>query len=129
MTWCVFVLFLDLVKAFDRIIREMVLGWPTGFVGDGFKYLLELGVNEEAAKWIAEFVNRTSGLLSFWGADPKARALTTAIHIGSWFRYGDLQTVITTELGGRQGCKLGSLIFNGGYSISRSYMVSLNTKA
>ena len=50
--------------------------------------------------------------------DPKVRVLIAAMHTGSWFRYGDLQTIISTSLGGRQGCKFGSLIFNGGYSVA-----------
>ena len=116
--WSVFALFLDLIKAYDRVIRELVLGWPSNIETTGLDYLLNLGVNTSAAEWIAAFVDRTGGLLKLWGVDPKVRVLIAAMHTGSWFRYGDLQTIISTSLGGRQGCKFGSLIFNGGYSVA-----------
>ena len=32
--WSTFVLLLDLTKAFDKVLRELVLGWPEGFSGD-----------------------------------------------------------------------------------------------
>eukprot|EP00973_Karenia_brevis_P095956 12429960-Karenia_brevis.AAC.1 len=41
-----FVLFVDLVKAFDRIIRELVLGIP-GDVDDMGQYLANLGLDDE----------------------------------------------------------------------------------
>eukprot|EP00972_Heterocapsa_arctica_P037742 5555703-Heterocapsa_arctica.AAC.1 len=31
---CFFALFVDLVKAFDRIIREVLIGWPEGASAD-----------------------------------------------------------------------------------------------
>ena len=39
------ILFVDLVKAFDRLLREVVIGWPqTGTQGGGVKYVVELGL-------------------------------------------------------------------------------------
>ena len=117
-----FVLFLDLVKAYDRVVRELVLGWPKNMKCAGVEYLRTLGVGETATQWIADFVDRTGGLLKIWGVDPKVRRLISSMHEGSWFRYGDLDTIIKTALGGRQGCKFGSLIFNSGYSIALSML-------
>ena len=39
-----FVLFVDLVKAFDRVIRELVFGIPPG-VTDANKHLSDLGLS------------------------------------------------------------------------------------
>lgn len=50
-----FVLFIDLVKAFDRVLREIVLGWPD-HEGDHAIYLLSLGVSKEQAEWLCAFV-------------------------------------------------------------------------
>ena len=69
------------------------------------------------------FINRTVGLLRFWGVDPEVVALIASMHSASWFQYGDLDTVICTHLGeGDQQCKLGALIFIGGYSTPLSIM-------
>ena len=42
----------------------------------------------------------------------KATRLIAALHSGSWFRYGECPSVAETRQGGRQGCKLGSTVFN-----------------
>ena len=120
--WSVFVLFLDLIKAYDRVVRELVLGWPPFLKASGYEYLIALGIDSIPAKWITHFVNRTGGLLQLWGVDPKVRKLIASMHAESWFRYADLDTIIKTALGGRQGCKFGSLIFNGGYAIALSML-------
>ena len=50
-----FVLYLDLVKAFDRVIREVVLGFPDNCDHpDG--YLRELGLTDSQRKWMIDFV-------------------------------------------------------------------------
>ena len=51
-------------------------------------------------------------LLEELGVDPKVCALISSLHTGSWFKYQDLDTLIIACKGGRQGCKLGALIFN-----------------
>eukprot|EP00973_Karenia_brevis_P094808 12424279-Karenia_brevis.AAC.1 len=53
----VFALFLDLVKAFDRIIRELVLGWPDNCDEDHVTYLLGLGISRHAAEFIADYID------------------------------------------------------------------------
>ena len=51
----VFVLFVDLVKAYDRIVREFVFGLPDG-VTNPLEYLRSLGLTDEQAHWYAKFV-------------------------------------------------------------------------
>ena len=58
------VLFLDLVKAFDRVIRELVYGWgPTPPV-DKVAFLKTRGVSERAAAWIIDYLEVHGNLLA-----------------------------------------------------------------
>ena len=112
-----FILFVDLVKAFDRVVRELVMGWPSG-VTDPREYLLSLGLTNEQADWIAEYVARHGCLLEQWGVDKKVIALLKNLHASSWFTYGEIDSAIAVRVGGRQGCKFGATIFNSVYSIA-----------
>jgi hypothetical protein len=76
--WSVFVLFLNLIKAYDRVVWDLVLGWPRNMTCSGAEYLRTLGIGETAAQWIADFVDRTGGLLQSWGVDPKVRRLISS---------------------------------------------------
>ena len=51
--WPVFVLYLDVTKAYDRIDWELVLGWPSGMSTSGYDYLRSSGIGEVAAACIA----------------------------------------------------------------------------
>ena len=53
-----------------------------------------------------------------WGIDPKVIQIINSTHTNSWFKYADLQSCIVAKTGGRQGCKLGGLIFNSVYDIA-----------
>eukprot|EP00973_Karenia_brevis_P020940 2879838-Karenia_brevis.AAC.1 len=77
-----------------------------------------MGLDMNTAEWIAKYLHDNGPLLQQRGVDPKVIALLCSLHRGSWFQYGELETVITAATGGRQGCKVGSLIFNGAYSIA-----------
>ncbi|CAK0879178.1 unnamed protein product, partial [Prorocentrum cordatum] len=114
---CVFIMFLDLVKAFDRVIREITLGWPAG-VSDGEAYLMGLGLGRDQAQWIAAFVSVHGPLLEKWGVSPKVIRLLKNMHVQSWFSVGDLDTAIAVRLGGRQGCKYGACLFNSTFSVA-----------
>jgi hypothetical protein len=46
-----------------------------------------------------------------WQVDPKVEALVRGLHTKAWFRVGDNESVVVTATGGRQGCKLGGIIF------------------
>eukprot|EP00973_Karenia_brevis_P045981 6368301-Karenia_brevis.AAC.1 len=41
-----------------------------------------------------------------------------SLHTGAWFRIGGLDSVIVSKSGGRQGCKLGAIIFNTVYAVA-----------
>ena len=52
----IFVLFLDLVKAFDRVLREMVMGWDSTLDADKVAKLKSLGASNRADEWIHQFI-------------------------------------------------------------------------
>ena len=104
-----FVLFVDLVKAFDRIIRQLVFGWGPVRPVDAVAQLCQLGVAEDAAKWMVQYIDERGHLLLQWSVDAGATALAESLHRHAWFSVGDLDTVVTSRTGGRQGCKLGAL--------------------
>ena len=113
----VFVHYVDLVKAFDRLVREIVLGWPADFKGDRLQYLLDHGVSEVSSRFIVEQVALYGSFSEQWNIDPIVREMCCDLHTNTWFAYGELPTVILTRKGARQGCKIGSIIFNAGYSV------------
>ncbi len=47
---------------------------------------------------------------------PKVIDLADDLHTNSWFQYGNLNSCVKTTKEGRQGCKLGGIIFNGVYN-------------
>ena len=49
------VVFVDLVKAFDRILRELIFGFPQGVI-DHLAHLLSLGLNDAQARWVLEHI-------------------------------------------------------------------------
>lgn len=117
-----FLLFLDLVKAYDRIVRELVFGWPAGAPSDRIEYLISIGVDNHAAKWIADYLDANGCLCSQWCVDPLVAELLTGLHEATWLRYGELETVIHTLRGARQGCKIGGTVFNACYSIAINWL-------
>ena len=103
--------FVDLSKAFDFAIREILLSWRQGFDGDKRTHLMSLGLSEkEADDLISELVS-DGGLLEWLGCDAGVCELINSLHTNSWLKYSDLDTVIVSNRGGRQGCKLGGHIF------------------
>ena len=67
---CLFILFIDLVKAFDRVIREITLVWPAEAT-DPRAYLKSLGLHDDQAEWIATFVSQHGCLFEQWGETPR----------------------------------------------------------
>ena len=61
---------MDLVKGFDRVVRELVFGWPAG-VEDPSAYLAQLGLKPDQIKWIAEYVAKHGSVLHQWGIEEK----------------------------------------------------------
>ena len=107
-----FVLFVDLSKAFDYAIREVVMGWMHIMQGadDSVKraFLESLGVPHAACDKLVGWINDTGGLLRENSADPLVCELVAALHSGSWFRMPGDEQYIVSIAGGTQGCKLGA---------------------
>ena len=117
----VFILFLSLETAFDRVIREIVMGWPQHLDGalvseeEQIEYLVSIGMQRDAAAYITQRIREDGTALEAWGADPKVVALIRGLHTKAWFKVGDNDSYVATYTGGRQGCKLGATIFNSVY--------------
>ena len=117
-SWSLLVLFVDLTKAFDLVVRQLLYGW--GEVPEHHRkcHLLDLGLTERAADWIVQYIQARGPLLKQWHADAAASAMAQTLHEGAWVAVGDLHTAVTSKTGGRQGCKLGALTFNSIYGIA-----------
>ena len=120
--WSMFVLFIDLSKAFDYAIREVVMGWMPSMVDQPMQakrdHLEKLGVSHVHSLELAEWINDTGGLLRGAGTDPVVTDLVASLHVGSWFQLPNDDNLIVSIAGGRQGCKLGALIFNAIYTVA-----------
>ena len=103
----IFVLFVDLVKAFDKIIRQLVYGWGEEKPDNPVAFFEPLGVPEGPTRWIAAYLDERGHLLMQWGADEEAIQLAQSLHEGAWLSVGDLEIVVTSRTGGRQRCTLG----------------------
>ena len=121
-SWSCFVLFLDLSKAFDYAVREVVMGWMRGTGDCDYQarrdHLVRLGIPADVADEIAQWIDESGGLLKSCDVDDSVCALVNSVHDGAWFRLPTDDKYVVTVSGGRQGCKLGALIFNLIYSIA-----------
>jgi len=113
-----FVVYLDLVKAFDRVVRQLVFGWGGTPEHERLPLLLRLGLPERAAANIIDVISRKGPILEQWGAPRSAIELLRDKHSGSWCHIGDFPFAIEMEKGGKQGCKFGSIIFNCAYAVA-----------
>ena len=120
--WSLFVLFIDLSKAYDYAIREVVMGWMPSMSHCSLQakreHLHRLGVLHEHSADLAKWIDETGGLLFAAGADGTVVELIASLHSGSWFQLPNDEKYIVTMAGGRQGCKLGALVFNAIYSVA-----------
>ena len=114
---CLVVLFIDLVKAFDKVVRQLVMGWGPEPPPDPVAELRKLGVSARAAVWLAEYIEQHGTVFQQWAVDGEASEMARTLHENAWFAVADLPTVVTSRTGGRQGCKLGATIFNSYYSV------------
>ena len=78
-----FVLFLNLEKAFDKVIREIASGWPKNLETSHVDYLLSLGLPHDTATWICTYIDRVGPVFSPWGVDERAQELIKALILGS----------------------------------------------
>ena len=117
-----FILFVDLVKAFDKVIRQLVMGWGRNKPTDTVAYLCSFGVSDTSAVWISQYIDGRGAQFAQWLINSTAADLVQSIHAGAWFRVGSSEFVITFYTGGRQGCKLGGIVFNNAYAIALDFL-------
>ena len=111
-----YVLFVDLVKAYDQIVRELVVGIPKD-CGDPRAHLQSLGLSEVQVVYVAAFCAEHGSVFEKWGVHPRVVLLLQRLHQGAWFAYESLDQAVTTSRGGRQGCTFGSKLFNSAHSL------------
>ena len=94
------ILFIDLVKSFDRVLREVVIGWPQSGAEDGVRYLTELGFSHEHATELVREING-GAVLDEIQMHPHVKTLLASMHTGSWFRVNGSSEVLVVGKGGR----------------------------
>ena len=80
-----FVLFVDLSKAYDFAIRELLLGWFHHDSASNFDYLRSLGIPEITANAILDFIDKQGLLFEQLEVDAKVWELVHSLHQASWF--------------------------------------------
>ena len=81
-----FMLFIDLTQAFDRVLRELAFGWPQGSSLDQATYdaqvvyIVSLGVARATAEKIVTHVRDHGDVLSQWDVDPLVAELVRGLH-------------------------------------------------
>jgi hypothetical protein len=118
------IIFIDLSKAFDRAIRELVMGAMKGADLDTRSLFRKLGLTDVQADELADFIDANGPLLTQMGVDAKVVQLIRSLHSFAWFNIDGLESFIVSRSGGRQGCKLGSIVFNIAYALALSRLRS-----
>ena len=54
--WSIFIMFIDLTKAFDRIVRELAIGLTLEAAKDPVNHFFRLGLSATQSSWMAQFV-------------------------------------------------------------------------
>ena len=94
------VLFVDLSKAFDYLIRELVLGWPAHIgPAERRRYLAKVGVPEEQVDAMLNLIDCQPSAFEAAGVPQYVRALLLSLHTGAWFQIGSTR-VVTRRSGG-----------------------------
>ena len=108
-------LFIDLTKAFDTAIREVLFGWHPSFAGGKVELMKARGLEEQHAVRMAEWMDMTGRTLKNANVPEHVVKLVSSLHDGSWFDIeseSGMRTPIRTARGGRQGCRWGAIVFN-----------------
>jgi hypothetical protein len=117
----IFVLFVDLVKAYDQVLRELVFGFPHGVAGDEnakLDYLQGLGMNEDDARWILRYLETHGSACHQWGVSKEVTEMMNGLHTKAWCSYAESKSFVVTYTGGRQGCKLGGYVFGSAFALA-----------
>ena len=80
------VLFIDLSKAFDYVIRELALGWPKYDYTDKYKLLVDLGIPKSHVEDIIKSIDEDRPLLERAGVPNHIIHLLNSLHCNSWFK-------------------------------------------
>jgi len=122
--WTIIRLYSDLSKAFDTIIRQLVLGSSDFSLEYLEKLAKELSLPKALHDKIIEMWHDGTSLLSEAGVDDAAASMVNDLHHGSWFCLSsqkditDQTKVVVPKCGSRQGCKLGAILFEIFYEFS-----------
>eukprot|EP00973_Karenia_brevis_P064382 8945647-Karenia_brevis.AAC.1 len=77
------VIFIDLSKAFDFAIREILLGWRSSYNISKISWLQRMGLSKAAAEAAAQAIDSIGGLLETLGMPEGALNLMGSLHEGS----------------------------------------------
>ena len=119
--------FVDLTKAFDLAVRELALGWLEGAPAtrEGrIAHLSKLGLQHDACEAIVNTIERDGSIFQQLGIDHAASAAARSLHTAAWFQLPGDETVLETQCGGRQGCKLGAVLFNMIYALALRHLTA-----
>jgi hypothetical protein len=114
MGYSIAIIFVDLSKAFDLIVRQLVLGWDASLetMEQKMGVLTSLGLPEDVAGKIASYISDHGCVLEQMGVDLSVIELIRSLHDRAWFQVRGGSAFLITKTGSRQGCKLGALVFN-----------------
>ena len=129
MGWSSFILFVDLKKAFDKAIRELVMGWKQGDERERHEVITGLGIAPPFVKGIIDFIEKEKPVLQQLHLDDKVAELIKSLHTGAWFSIEGCDLAVVSKTGGRQGCRLGAIIFNLAYAVGLHRVRTILCKA
>ena len=98
------------------VIREVLMSFRQSFTDDPIACLESYGLSRDHAAALSRELCENGSLLDQLGVDKGITELLKSVHTDSWFVRGDSDNAIVTNRGGRQGCKLGSIVFSLIYS-------------
>ena len=117
-----FILFCDLIKAFDFAVRELIFGYTfdSSSADEARKHEVfkSLNLPDDVAKHIVSWLEEHGPILEKLGVDKKAFALCKSLYTGSWATKDGCNELFVSRSGGRQGCRLGAVIFNLIYAVA-----------
>ena len=96
-------LFLDLSKPFDKVVRETLIEMRSGEINIE-AHLVGLGLTQAAARHMATSISESGGLLRELGVPDAIAELVADLRDGAWFHHTSSGRTIVTRKGTRQGC-------------------------
>ena len=113
------IIFLDLVKAFDYAIRQLLFGFDEPATeAEKTATLVQLNLPTDVAAHIVSWLETNKSIFEQVGVDSKVGQLVCELYSGSWARIAADQKCLVSTTGGKQGCRLGAMIFNLIYAVA-----------